>query len=349
MTQRKKAKAIQNNPGRKIYFLSGLAILVIVLLILLFPFVIWRTQEDATIRIPSNATRQMVTDTLSKYYGKDFAKKVMTISHFPDNNPANRHGSYHIGKGANPLAVMRRLTHGGQTPVDITVNGFRSIDKLTERISAKLDFPADSLSSLLNDPATLEPYGLKPSQALALFVDDTYELYWSATPREVIKKIGDNYLSLWNNDRKRKADELGLSPEEVMIVCSIADEETNASSEKGTIGRLYINRLKKGMKLQADPTVRFAMDDFTIRRVKSEHLKKDSPYNTYRHAGLPPGPIRTTSKKTVDLLLESAPNDYLFMCAKEDFSGTHNFAIDYEQHKENARRYQKALDERGIK
>ncbi|MDE6028396.1 MAG: endolytic transglycosylase MltG, partial [Muribaculaceae bacterium] len=130
---------------------------------------------------------------------------------------------------------------------------------------------------------------------------------------------------------------------------SIVDEETNAKEEKGAIGRLYINRLKKGMKLQADPTVRFALNDFTIRRVKGEHLKADSPYNTYRYPGLPPGPIRTTGKTTIDLLLDSAPNDYLFMCAKEDFSGTHNFASTYAEHQENARKYQKALDVRGIK
>ena len=134
-----------------------------------------------------------------------------------------------------------------------------------------------------------------------------------------------------------------------MIICSIVDEESNAKSEKGTIGRLYINRLKKGMKLQADPTVRFALNDFTIRRVTRNHLTVDSPYNTYQVEGLPPGPIRTTSVETIDAVLNSQPNDYLYMCAKEDFSGTHNFAADYATHQENARRYQNALNERGIK
>ncbi|MDE5870105.1 MAG: endolytic transglycosylase MltG, partial [Muribaculaceae bacterium] len=304
---------------------------------------------DAIIKIPRNATEKNVTDSLSKYFGDKFASQVMKIARFPKGDPAQRHGAYLIQKGDNPISVARRLTHGAQQPVNITINGFRSLENLTDRISAKLDFPADSLRSLLSNKEVMATYGLTPEQALALFIDDTYQVYWSASPAEVIKKIGDNYLTVWNEQRKKKASDLGLSPDQIMTVCSIADEETNAASEKGTIGRLYINRLDKGMKLQADPTVRFALNDFTIKRVKGEHLKADSPYNTYKYAGLPPGPIRTTSKTTIDLVLDSKENDYLYMCAKEDFSGTHNFASDYNTHLENARKYQQALDKRGIK
>lgn len=338
-----------NVPGRKIYLLSGLAVIIILLLFLLFPFVMDKTKAEAPIRIPRNADREMVRDSLSKYYGEKFAERVLKIAHFPDNDPARRRGYYLIPAGVNPISVARRLTHGAQTPVRITINGFRSFDNMTERIASRLDFPADSLRALLKDPAVLSPYGLTPDQALALFVDDSYEVYWSASPREVIKKIGDNYKALWNDSRQNKAAILGLSPAEVMTLASIVDEESNATQEKGAIGRLYINRLHKKMKLQSDPTVRFALNDFTIRRVTGKHLQVNSPYNTYRFAGLPPGPIRTTGKETIDLILNSEPNDYIFMCAKEDFSGTHNFATNYEEHLQNARRYQKALDERGIK
>ena len=347
-TPRKKAQTISKVPGRKIYILSGLAIAILLLLFWLYPFVMTRTQEEALIRIPKNATKESVTDSLAKYFGPRFAAKVTSISRFPDGDPAKRYGSYLIPKGSNPLSVMRRITHGAQTPVKITINGFRSLDNLTSRISAKLDFPADSLNRLLADPEVMSAYGLTPDQALALFIDDTYELYWTASPEDVIKKIGANYRALWNDKRRNRAAILGLSPAEVMTVCSIVDEETNAKEEKGAIGRLYINRLHKGMKLQADPTVRFALGDFSIRRVKGEHLKVNSPYNTYRYPGLPPGPIRTTGKTTIDLVLDSPSNDYLFMCAKEDFSGTHNFATTYAEHQENARNYQKALDARGI-
>ena len=349
MSTRKKAKSDMKVPGRKLYLLSGLAIALMAVLIWGFPYVMTHSSREALIRIPSNADKKMLTDSLTKYFGESFASRVMSISKFPGGKVSARYGSYLIPEGSNPLSVSRRLTHGAQTPVKVTINGFRSLQNLTDRVSAKLDFPADSLRALLNDENIMSNYGLTPEQALALFVDDTYEFYWTASPRDVITKIGKNYQTLWNEERVRKAALLGLTPADIMTVSSITDEETNASREKGTIGRLYINRLKKGMKLQSDPTVRFALNDFTIRRVKGEHLKVESPYNTYRHSGLPPGPIRTTGKKTVDLILDSPANDYLFMCAKEDFSGTHNFANNFEQHKENARKYQAALDKRGIK
>ncbi|MDE6026550.1 MAG: endolytic transglycosylase MltG, partial [Muribaculaceae bacterium] len=218
---RKRSQNIQKVPGRKLYLLSGLAIAIIILLIWLFPFVMSHSSDDVLIRIPKNASREMVTDSLSKYYGSKFAGKVMALSRFPGNDPAKRYGSYLIPKGSNPISIARRITHGAQTPVTITINGFRSLDNLTGRISAKLDFPADSLRTLLADPEALKPYGLTPSQALALFVDDSYELYWTSSPAEVIKKIGSNYLSIWNAKRQKQASELGLSPAEVMTVCSI--------------------------------------------------------------------------------------------------------------------------------
>lgn len=140
----------------------------------------------------------------------------------------------------------------------------------------------------MRDSATLAKYGLTPGQSLALFLDDTYHVYWDASPSEVISKIGDHYLSVWNKERRAKAQSLGITPAEALIICSIADEETLKDDEKGVITRLYLNRLKKGMKLQADPTVRYALNDFTIKRVTTPMLSTDSPYNTYRNAGLPP-------------------------------------------------------------
>lgn len=331
-----------------IYILLGLAFVIIASLCSAYPYIVTGTPAEATIRIPANASSATVSDSLTKYYGKAFAGRVMRIAALRKTDFSKRHGAYSIEAGANALAVARKISSGAQTPVRITINGFRSLDLLAERIAAKMDFSADSLLSEIRNPETLSPYALTPSQALALFVDDSYEIYWSASPRELIDKIGRNYLSLWNEERRAKASSLGISPAETMILASITDEETNALSEKGTIGRLYINRLHKGMALQSDPTVRFALNDFTIKRVKGEHLQADSPYNTYRNKGLPPGPIRTTGKSTIDAILDSTPNDYLYMCAKEDFSGTHNFAATFAEHSDNARRYRKALDARGI-
>lgn len=336
-------------PKRMLYILLGLALLIVFLLVLLYPLVFSRTHHDATIHIPAHATEQSVNDTLTKYYGKSYAANVMRLAKMRHVDFGKRHGAYRIEEGSNVLSTMRKISYGGQTPVRLTVNGFRNLDLLCERIASRLDFTADSLKSYLADPENLRSYGLTPEQALSLFLDDTYEVYWSASPEELINKIGKNYMDYWyQGNNSRKAAEMGITPADAMIIASIADEETNALSEKGTIARLYLNRLKKNMRLQSDPTVRFALGDFTIRRVKAEHLRVNSPYNTYQHNGLPPGPIRTTSRATLDAFLSSPPNDYLYMCAKEDFSGTHNFAISFAEHSQNARRYRQALNERGI-
>lgn len=336
-------------PGRRIILLLGLAFIIIVALLIAYPMVMYRTAAASTVRIPAGATEKNVTDTLSKYYGNKFASKVMSLSHMARTDWSKRHGAYDIAASTNPIGVFRRIARGGQTPQKVTINGFRGLDLLCSRIGNRMEFSADTLRSLLSDPKVTSIYGLTPKNAMALFIDDTYDVYWSAAPMEFIDKIGANYLAFWNDTRRQKAARLGLSPAEVMTVASIADEETNAASEKGRIGRLYINRLDKGMRLQADPTVRFALNDFTIRRVNRNHLSVNSPYNTYTHAGLPPGPIRTTSKASVDAILDSKPSADLYMCAKEDFSGTHNFAPTYDEHMINARKYQTALDARGIR
>lgn len=327
----------------------GVAALIAAILIFIIPLVISKAPNQAVIRIPVNATSADVHDSIARYLGETYAGRVSRIASLRGSDFSSRHGAYLIEEGLSPLRAERRLSQGAQHPLTITINGFRTLPMLAQRISHRLDFSADSLLKELADKETLSPYKLTPQQALALFINDSYELYWSASPETLIGKIGANYNKIWNKERRDKAAALGLSPAEVMTVCSIVDEETNKLDEKGKIGRLYINRLKIGMPLQADPTVRFALNDFTIRRVKGEHLKVKSPYNTYVNRGLPPGPIRTTSVATIDALLNSEPSDYLYMCAKEDFSGYHNFASTYPEHLANARRYQMALDARGIK
>lgn len=304
--------------------------------------------SSAVIKIPKDASSRQVSDSLSKYLGENFAKKVMRLSSIRGTDFSRRHGAYLIEAGASPLSAMRRLTGGAQNPVTLTIKGFRLLPVLEEKIAAKFDFRPEALDSLLSNHSFMAGFGLKPEQALALFVNDSYEFYWSAAPEDIINKIGAHYNSVWNDTSRAKAKALGLTPADVMTIASIVDEETNVLDEKGAVGRLYINRLNIGMPLQADPTVRYAVGDFTIRRVTGKHLQTDSPYNTYRNKGLPPGPIRTTSVETIDAILDSSPHDYLYMCAKEDFSGRHNFAATYAEHQANARRYQNALDQLGI-
>ena len=343
------SKGQKNGSGRTmLWVLLGLAVCTVVFMILLFPVFMTGAPREANIKIPAGATEKNVRDSLEKYFGNEYTDKVMNLVSLRDMDFSTRHGAYTIEKGTSPLTAMRKLTSGAQTPVKITINGFRSLPKLIERISAKMEFPEDSLRQVLQDPLVMKEYGLTPESAMALFIDDTYLIYWNATPRELVEKIGDNYKKIWNQQRTEKAEKLGVSPADLTIIASITDEETNNKAEKGTIGRLYLNRVNKKMKLQADPTVRFAIGDFTIKRVTKKDLQYQSPYNTYLNSGLPPGPIRTTSEATISAILDSKPNDYLYMCAKEDFSGTHNFATTYDEHMQNARRYQAALDKRGI-
>lgn len=333
---------------RMLTLLLALAIVILAWLIFIFPFVMVKAPVSATIHIPRNATEQTVTDSLTKYFGPGFTKKVMMAMRFRNPDFSTRHGAYEIEKGTMAFNVMRKLATGGQTPVKITINNERSLPYLTSQISSKLDFPADSLNVLLADSSYLAKYDLTPENAMALFIDDTYEVYWTASAREVLDKIGHNYTYFWDKARKAKAARLRLTPAEMMTLASIVDEETNESVEKGKIGRLYVNRLVYGMPLQADPTIRFAVGDFTIRRVLKKHLEVESPYNTYKHKGLPPGPIRTTTKQTLNSILDSEPHNYIYMCADESLSGLHNFATNYQEHLENARRYQNALNARGI-
>ncbi len=343
----KRPPASQTNRGM-LYIMLGTAVAIAVFFLLLYPAVMVGAPDTATIKIPKNATQEMVADSLETHFGSDYASKVMRMIKLRNPDFSKRHGAYEIPAGTNAFGAMRRLTSGAQTPVRITVNGFRSLPLLIEKISRKLDFPEDSLWNVISNPEILAKYDITPEQALALFMDDTYEIYWSASPRQVVAKFGDEYNRFWSEERKNQAAHLGLTPAQIMTLASIVDEETNMAYEKGKVGRLYINRLNIGMKLQADPTIRFAHKDFTMRRILKDDLKIDSPYNTYLHEGLPPGPIRTTTKTTVQQILDSEPNDYLFMCAKEDLSGSHNFAVTYEEHLKNAQEYQKALNERGI-
>lgn len=329
--------------------LIGMVIFFVITLVMIYPIFFNGARRTAMIKIPKNATMEMLNDSLAKYEGQEYASHVMRLIKIRNTDLSSRYGAYRIKAGQNPMAAMRRLTSGGQSPITITINGHRSLRQLAERMGAKLDASTDSLFAAMTDSAMLRKHNLTENQAKALFLNDSYDVYWTDSPRQVVDKIGAHYDRVWDGERMHKAEELGFTPAEIMTICSIVDEETNDEDEKGAVARVYINRLHCGMKLQADPTVRYALGDFSIRRILKEHLTVDSPYNTYLYPGLPPGPIRTTSVRTLDELLDSEPTFSLYMCAREDFSGSHNFADNYEDHLQNARRYQQALNERGIR
>jgi UPF0755 protein len=258
-------------------------------------------------------------------------------------------GNYAIRPGDSMRDICLRLLSGNQTPVKLVVPSVRTLDRLAASVGKQLMADSASVMALLTDKHLLDSLGYKPETAPCLFIPNTYEVYWTMTPEQFVARMMKENRRFWNDSRLSKAKALGLTPCEVMTLASIVDEETIKNDEKPMVAGLYLNRLKRGMLLQADPTVKFALGDFGLRRILHAHLRTDSPYNTYKYVGLPPGPIRIPSVSAIESVLNPAKHSYIYMCAKEDFSGYHNFATTFGQHKANARRYQQELNKLGIK
>ncbi len=258
-------------------------------------------------------------------------------------------GRYEIRKGMGNLDIIRLLRSGRQSPVKLVINKLRLKEDFIHLVSSSLEADSATLQALLNDQVYLRQFGLDTNTVMCAVVPDTYELYWNTSAEKVFDKLEEAHNNFWNNGRKDKAQALGLSPNEVTILASIVEEETNRHDEKPSIASVYLNRLHSGMKLGADPTVKYALKNFALKRIWGSYTEFDSPYNTYRYSGLPPGPICTPSVKSIDAVLSPAVSDYLYFCAKADGSGYHAFAVTYKEHLENAKAYQKALNERGIK
>ena len=260
-----------------------------------------------------------------------------------------RTGRYAIHPGEGALMVFRHLKNGQQTPVSLTIPEVRTIDRLAGALARKLMLDSADVAIHLSDSAYCARWGYDTATVAALFVPNTYDIYWNVGLDRLMERLEKENQKFWNDERRGKAEAMGMTPVEVATMASIIDEETANNAEKPMIAGMYYNRLKAGMPLQADPTIKFALKDFALRRIYHKLLYIDSPYNTYRYEGLPPGPIKIASIAGIDAVLNHVEHDYLYMCAKEDFSGTHNFARTYQEHLQNAARYTKALNERGIK
>lgn len=231
----------------------------------------------------------------------------------------------------------------------LVLKKLRTKQDLLLLIAKNLEADTATLAYMLGDNTFLGQYGLDSNTALCAIMPDTYEFFWNTSAEKVFAKIAKEYVAFWTAERKAKAAALGLSPQQVIIIASIVEEETNKNDEKPLVASVYINRYRIGMKLQADPTARYAYGDFMIKRITGVQTRYEHPYNTYRQAGLPPGPICTPSGKSIDAVLQAPSNKLLYFCAKEDFSGYHNFASTLAEHGANARKYHQALDARGIK
>jgi UPF0755 protein len=252
-------------------------------------------------------------------------------------------GRYILRKNMTNLEALRILRSGKQEPVKITFNNVRIIPELAEKITRNLEMSPKEFEVALIDFAMSNTCGFNKDNIISMFIPNTYEVYYNVAPEALIKRMYREYESYWTPERKEKAKRAGLTPIEVSILAAIVQAETIREDEAPIIAGLYLNRLKKGIALQADPTLKFAVGDFSLKRVLNVHKEFDSPYNTYLYPGLPPGPINMPESYALEAVLNYTPSDYYYMCAKEDFSGNHNFTNSYSEHMRNAARYQNAL------
>ena len=259
-------------------------------------------------------------------------------------------GHYRFAAEISNRELIRRLLLGEQTPIKLSfTQAIRTREQLAAHMGKKLMLDSADVITRLNDKEYMAHFGLNPETAVCLFIPNTYEVYWTMTADQLFTRMYKEYQRFWNEERMAKTKKLGLTPTEVATIASIIASETNKSFEYPTIASIYINRLRKGIALQACPTVIFAVGDFSLRRVLKRHLAIDSPYNTYKYRGLPPGPIRLVRPEVIDAVLNAPKTDYLYMCANPDFSGTHIFSSSYSKHSAVAREYQRELNKRKLK
>jgi len=281
----------------------------------------------------------------AKVENVDNFKMLALYLKYPENIKSGR---YAITPGMDIRQTIRILQTGQQSPVKLTFNNIRTKENLAERISQQLMLDEKEFYDAINNPANAEKFGLTNETFGVMFIPNTYEIYWDISIDNFLERMNKEYNRFWTEERKKKASNLGLTPVEVSKLASIVEEECYFTDECPTVAGLYLNRLKRGQLLQADPTVKYAVGDFSLKRVLNKHVEVDSPYNTYKYAGLPPGPIRIPSIKGIDAVLNPQTHNYLYMCAKEDFSGRHNFAVTHAEHARNAAKYHRALNQRRI-
>lgn len=257
-------------------------------------------------------------------------------------------GRYLITHRMSNNSLVNMLRSGEQEIVKLTFNNVNTIKEFSERIAKQLEFSSEALSELLTDERTIEKYGFTNYTLPAMFIPNTYDFYWNTSPEKFLDRMHVEYDNFWTDRRKYKAEQIGMTQEEVSTLASIVEKEVIFDDEKRRVAGLYMNRIKQRIRLQADPTLIFALNDYSIRRVLNKHKKLDSPYNTYKIYGLPPGPICIPDIGSIDAVLNYEEHSYIYMCAKEDFSGYHNFAKTLKAHNRNAEAYQRELNKRRI-
>lgn len=308
-----------------------------------------KSEETEYVYIDNDDDIDSVCAKMSDFVPEHNITAFRTMSRHGGYADRIRSGRYAINPGDNAITVYRNLKNGHQDPIHLTIPESRTMERLAGALSRKLMLDSMTTANSLLDSAYCARWGYDTATIACIFVPNTYEVYWNTTLDHLMERMQKEHGHFWNGERLAKASGLGLTENQVCTLASILDEETANNQEKPMIAGMYLNRLKINMPLQADPTVKFALKNFALKRIYHDMLSYDSPYNTYKNTGLPPGPIKIASVAGIDAVLNRVAHDYIYMCAKEDFSGTHNFAKTYPEHLRNAARYSKALNERGIK
>ena len=333
--------------------------LTVSILLTTFTFYFWQiyrspnllTQENDkpfALLIRRGGTFESVIDTLKTHdvlndeMSFRFLAKLMK---YPDHV---KEGRYELKPRMGNREALIKLRNGSQDPMSVTLNSMRQKSDLIQRLGSKFEFGPGALDTLLNDPAVCEKYGFDTTTIVCLFLPNTYEFFWTIKPDALLERMGAEYKKFWTPERQAKAKALGLTQTQTQVLASIVAGETNKRDEQPRVAGVYLNRLKQGIKLQADPTVIFALRDFGIRRLLNKQLAVDSPYNTYRYTGLPPGPINLPAPATIDAVLNAEKHDYLFFVVDARFNGYHTFSKTLGEHMANARLYQQALNQMKI-
>ena len=340
------------NHNKVIYFLSGAGIIAIIIVVIiyrnLFAANIRTNKHDQVIYIPAGASYEQVMDTIESDLNVKNKKALDWLAKKKNYPALIRPGRYIIHKDLSYNGLINLLRSGKQTPVKITFSNVRTLNQIAGKIGKSIEADSTHIIDFLSDEANYTGDGFSKQNVISLFIPNTYEFYWNTDAKELYERMLKEYRLFWNDQRLTRAKEKGLNPNEVSILASIIDDEVTKPDEKPRIAGVYLNRLKRSIPLQACPTIKYALNDFTITRVLKKYLEVDSPYNTYKHPGFPPGPIGCPTIEGIDAVLNAEQNDYLYFAAKADFSGYHNFSRTLSEHNRYALLYQKELDKRKI-
>lgn len=312
------------------------------------PNVLLESEQPVALRIPSNANYKYVANKLYEDQIISDAVSFGFVAKVLDYQELVKPGLYTIKPDMTNLELVRLLRSGDQTPVKITFNNVRTKEDLAEKITANLEIDSTQFLNMIQDSVYIRKFDFDEETIMSMFIPNTYEVWWNTSPEALFDRMYREYNDFWTEARKEKANKMGLSQKEVSTLASIVQAESQKSDERPRIAGVYLNRLRLNMPLQADPTLVFALGDFSLKRVLNIHKETESPYNTYKYAGLPPGPINLPDINSLDAVLNAEDHKYLYFCAKEDFSGYHAFATSLSQHNANARRYQAALNKARI-